>query len=193
MSSGCGAEVRMATEYFVMTAVGPDRPGLMNAISDYVFARGGNVQSSRAATLGGEFAVVLLVLVEESAAATLENQVNELGRAGLSCTIRRTSAPRLPAAGGGQCYTLAVDAIDHPGIIHAITHDLATMSVNIESLDTQVDSAPHTGTTLFHFRARVTLPPGLKPVTCRKKLSGLARRFNFDLSLTAEDQASAAE
>lgn len=176
----------MATEFFVVTAVGPDRPGLMNAISDYVFTRGGNVQSSRAATLGGEFAVVMLVSVDEAASGVLEGQVNELARYGLSCAIRRTSAPRPPTA-GGMGYSLTVDAMDHPGIVQAITHDLAVMNVNIETLDTQVDSAPHTGTALFHFRAHVTLPASLKPAQCRQKLAALAKRFNFDIAMAEEE------
>jgi glycine cleavage system regulatory protein len=64
------------------------------------------------------------------------------------------------------------------------------MSVNIESLETQVESAPHTGTSMFRFHARLTLPPNLKIATCRQKLVNLAKRFNFDLDL-AEDEGTA--
>ena len=180
----------MATEFFVLTAVGPDRPGLMNAISDYVFTRGGNVHASRAATLGGEFAVVMLVSVDEASVAVLEDQIGELSRAELSCAIRRTSPPRSPTAAGGQVYALIVDAMDHPGIVQAITHDLASMGVNIESLETQVDNAPHTGTAVFHLRARLTLPAELKPSQCRQKLTLLANRLNFDFALAEEGPAA---
>jgi glycine cleavage system transcriptional repressor len=180
----------MANEFFVLTAVGPDRPGLLNAISDYVFRHGGNVESSRAATLGGEFAVVMLVAVDAAGAAAMESQVGELSRAGLTCTVRRTSPPHAPAAAGAS-YTLTVQAMDHPGIVQAVTHELAAMGANIESLETQVESAPHTGTAIFHFQARVMLPQGLTPAVCRKRLDDLARRFNFDIALTEEAKTGA--
>jgi glycine cleavage system transcriptional repressor len=176
----------MATDYFVLTAVGPDRPGLVDTISEYIFARGGNVEASRAATLGGEFAVVMLLTVDAGRASAVESQVGTLAEAGLSCTIRRTAPPRKGTAAAGTIpYVLDVHAMDHPGIVQAVTHELAEMGINIESLDTQVDSAPHTGTAVFHFHARLNLPAELNIPQCRSKLMALAERHNIDITLTA--------
>ena len=174
----------MAREYFVLTAVGPDRPGLVDAVSEYVFARGGNVEASRAATLGGEFAVVMLVSVPASAGKALQDELAALAEAGLSCTARPTSAPREhePAAGTIP-YVLTVHAMDHPGIVQAVTHELATMGINIESLETHVESAPHTGTAVFHFHARLDLPVRLNIAHCRQRLAALSEQLNIDYSL----------
>ena len=43
--------------YLVLTALGPDRPGLVNEISAMVLAAGANLEDSRMAILGGEFAL----------------------------------------------------------------------------------------------------------------------------------------
>ena len=42
----------------IVTIVGPDRPGLVNLISDRVTALGGNWLESRMANLAGQFAGV---------------------------------------------------------------------------------------------------------------------------------------
>ena len=57
----------MPTEYIVLTSIGADRPGLVDTVSEYVYSRGGNVEASRAATLGGEFAMIMLVSGEADA------------------------------------------------------------------------------------------------------------------------------
>lgn len=111
----------MAMNYFVLTAIGPDRPGLMATISDYVFARGGNVESSRAATLGGEFAVLMLVSASDGDGATLESQIGKLADAKLACTIRQTSAPTPRGGEKAVPYLLKVHSMDHPGIVQAVT------------------------------------------------------------------------
>jgi glycine cleavage system transcriptional repressor len=178
----------MATEFFALTAVGPDRPGLMEAISNYLFTRGANVLAARAATLGQEFAVVMLVSVEEELANRLESQIAELSGCGLSCTIRHTAGPRAQGAAGTLPCVLTVQTMDHPGIVQAIAHELAAMGVNIESLDSQVEHAPHTGTAIFYFDARVALPAGLKIELCRQRLDALAKQLNFDLNLEVEKQ-----
>lgn len=40
----------------VLTLIGPDRPGLVEAVADTIAARGGNWVESRMARLGGQFA-----------------------------------------------------------------------------------------------------------------------------------------
>ena len=47
--------------YVVLTAVGPDRPGLVNALASLIRDAGANIEDSRMAILGGEFAVILLI------------------------------------------------------------------------------------------------------------------------------------
>ena len=55
----------------VLTILGPDRPGLVEAVSQTIAKHGGSWQESRMARLAGRFAGVLLVTVDESHAAAL--------------------------------------------------------------------------------------------------------------------------
>jgi glycine cleavage system transcriptional repressor len=53
---------RMAmAQYAILTAVGKDRPGLVDVVSRFILQCGGNIEDSRMAILGGEFAMVILV------------------------------------------------------------------------------------------------------------------------------------
>ena len=46
---------------FVLTLTGPDRIGIVERVTRVLLDRGGNVETSRMARLGGEFAILMLV------------------------------------------------------------------------------------------------------------------------------------
>ena len=48
--------------YLVVSALGTDRPGLVEALSETVVESGCNINDSRMAVLGGEFAIIMLLL-----------------------------------------------------------------------------------------------------------------------------------
>lgn len=179
----------MDRDYFVLTAVGADRPGLVEAVGQFILDHSGNVEASRAATLGGEFAILLLVSCDADNATRLTAELGLFAaRSDLSCTCRPTSPPsRKEAVVAGLPYRLTVHSMDHPGIVHAVAHALAALGVNIESLDTHVDSAPHTGTAYFHFHARINLPADMSLPTLRRHMAGLADRLNIDIDLAADE------
>jgi len=54
----------------VLTLTGPDRIGIVEKVTGLLLERGGNVETSRMARLGGEFAVLMLVSLPPSAAPT---------------------------------------------------------------------------------------------------------------------------
>ena len=49
-------------------------------------------------------------------------------------------------------------AMDHPGLMQSVSHLLASLDVNIESAETSLSSAPHTGTPLFTMQLLVSVP-----------------------------------
>ena len=65
----------------VISALGSDRPGIVEALSGAVLAREGNILDSRMTVLGGEFAVLMLVSGQEDALAQLEHDRASLEQA----------------------------------------------------------------------------------------------------------------
>jgi glycine cleavage system transcriptional repressor len=69
----------------VITAVGPDRSGLVDDFTGYLHAAGANIADSRMVNLRGQFALVLLAEGSEAALAEVERSLADAGRkSGLS-------------------------------------------------------------------------------------------------------------
>jgi glycine cleavage system regulatory protein len=45
----------------ILTAIGTDRPGIVDEVSQFIFDRGGNIEDSRMVNLRGQFAIMVLV------------------------------------------------------------------------------------------------------------------------------------
>ena len=80
------------TTPLVLTFVGDDRPGLVNAISQAVAAHGGTWLESRSVRLAGKFAGVVLVSVPDESLIPLESALAKLAPSGLRVSIDRGAA-----------------------------------------------------------------------------------------------------
>jgi glycine cleavage system regulatory protein len=75
---------------------------------------------------------------------------------------------------------------DRPGIVREIAHALTSRGVNIEELETGVESAPMSGEQLFRARARLRIPPGVPTEEIRAILEALAGHLLVDLTFQNE-------
>ena len=58
----------------VITAIGEDRPGIVNELSEILLKANLNIEDSRMSVLGGEFVVILLVTGNESSIMAISNR-----------------------------------------------------------------------------------------------------------------------
>ncbi len=171
----------MTDRKYVLTAVGPDRPGIVANLSGFLTNEGFNLEDSRMATLGGEFALILLLSKTHIGAREPKDFLVELeSLTGMTVTMRETLVP-----GGrpGIPYLVRGYAMDHPGIVHALAHEIAAVGANIEELETSTRPAPVTGTPLFDVRMRVSLPLQVSVHDLRKRLTEVADQRNIDISV----------
>ena len=75
---------------FVLTVTGPDRIGIVERVTGHLFAQGGNVETSRMARLGGEFAILMLVSIPEDRIAALDVDLEALAAIGYKVTTTAT-------------------------------------------------------------------------------------------------------
>ena len=173
----------MKARYLVLTAVGTDRPGLVKQISAMIRDARANLEDSRMAILGGEFALILLVSGEEEAVTAVERRSRELGKElGLEMIVRET-AQREPRS--YLPYRIRVTGVDHPGIVHAVTDILARRGVNVASLESHLSYAPLSGTPLFVLEAELQLPGEVALKELRRDLAGACEEDNLDFTLEA--------
>jgi glycine cleavage system transcriptional repressor len=173
----------MAKEYLVVTVVGPDRRGIVEKISAVVLDYQANIEESRMARLGGEFAVIMLLSLpghkEEDLLAGLDN----LKQQGLTIVTRQTNLSRLERFQGYVPYEIFVFGADHEGIVHHVAHYLTQERMNIETMDTRVTKAPVTGTPLFSMQATVQTPPDLTIGQLRQKLADVGDELCVDIEV----------
>lgn len=167
--------------YLVLTAVGPDRPGLVSDLAAAIHAGGANLEDSRMAILGGEFALLMLVSGSEAAAAAVERAAGPLGeKLGLRVLSKRTErGPQkhfLP-------YRIGVTGVDRPGIVSRVSEILARRGVNVASLESRIAYAPLSGTPMFVLEAELQVPSEVALAELRRELTKQCDDENLDLSL----------
>jgi glycine cleavage system transcriptional repressor len=166
----------------VVTAVGPDRPGLASELSGHVHAAGANLADSRMINLRGQFALVALV---EGPSEVLESVKKRLKEAASSMglTIETSAAPKTAGARAGVPFRLKTYSMDQPGIVHKITSYLREHGVNVEELETRLESAPFMGTPVFTMEIVMLVPPGVAVSSLRRALEDLGDTLNCDVDL----------
>jgi glycine cleavage system regulatory protein len=165
----------------ILTIVGPDRPGLVNLISDRVTAFGGNWLESRMANLAGQFAGIVHLHVPQANAAALIAAFRDLEAQGLRIVVTRGAE----GAGGpaGRRMRLELVGQDRPGIVREISHALASRGVSIEELVTDCVSGSMSGETLVRASAQLRVPAQVGTVQLREALESLANDLMVDLTL----------
>ncbi len=162
----------MDREFAVLTALGGDRVGIADDISAALAERKCNIEESKMAVLGGEFAVILLLSAAPATMGALAADIDDLGRRfGLVIALKRTkehvaTVPGIP-------YLIETISQDTPGIVHSVTTVLRKHGVNIEDLETETTPAPLTGAPLFHMRGRIVLPRSLAANVLKKDFASL--------------------
>ncbi|HEY3321083.1 MAG TPA: ACT domain-containing protein [Planctomycetota bacterium] len=170
--------------YAVLMAIGDDRPGLVNQISKYILDCGCNIEDSRMAILGGEFAMLILVTGEGAAVDRVVKGAAEVSVvSGLTIQAKRTRSPGEAARRGSVPYVLEAFSMDHPGIVQRVASFLAERKINIRALDTRLANAPVTGMPLFSLHATVDIPVEQNVVEIRRGLENIASQQNIDIEL----------
>jgi glycine cleavage system transcriptional repressor len=174
-------------QQFVLTAVGHDRPGLVDQVSGFLLQQGANIADARMINLQGQFAMIILAAAAAQVVDDLRHKAATVGAsAGLNISITEAGPPdavRLT----GLPMRLRTYAMDQPGIVHKVTALLARHHVNIEELQTHLTSASVSGSPLFSMEMFLTLPAELPVKVLRGELEELCAALNCDMDLTAAD------
>ena len=168
--------------HLVISAVGQDRPGIVESLSQTILDCGCHVGDSRMAVLGGEFALVMLLSGHWNAIAKLESALPRLEeKLNLAIQARRTQTRQgteklIP-------YAVEVVAIDQPSIVHDVSSFFARRGINIEDLYTCRYPAPQTGAAMFTLHLTVGIPSDLAIASVRGEFMDFCDELNLDAML----------
>ncbi len=173
----------------VISAIGSDRPGIVNALSQLIVQNNGNIDDSRMTVLGGEFAIILLISASLNELKTIEQvlkqQANYLE---LNIITKQTDGDALPHSVSVEKkipYIVEVLAMDNPGIVYQLADFFSSREINIQSLQTDRYPAPHTGTQMFAIEMIITVPQSIIINDLREDFLNLCDDMNLDASIEA--------
>jgi len=166
-------------DFMVLTAIGEDRPGIVDELSSILLDTNLNIEDSRMSVLGGEFAIILLISGSPDALKTIAQQQQNLEQT-LNLSVLLKTTQKRPSESHQIPYSIKVVGMDNPGIVHRLTRFLSEHGINIEDLETENYPAPHTGTPMFAVYMTVNIPNELATSKLRDDFIELCDEQNLD-------------
>ena len=167
------------TQSLVISAIGADRPGIVNELTEVLLKSGVNIEDSRMSVLGGEFAVMLLVTGNAASIDSINQQKDSLSSSlNLSLLIKPTTTSN--ENNNHTRYKITVEGMDNPGIVHKLARYLSQRSINIVNMQTDCAHAAHTGTPMFTVSLLVDIPNEQVIKQVENDFSALCDELNMD-------------
>lgn len=174
------------TQHIVLSLAGADRVGLVHQFTRTALDHEANVEETRMARLGGEFAIIGMLSLEPAIDIAAVTSAYEKAFPGFSVTCRPTSsqedADKLAAGKGHQEWSLELEGPDSPGIVAAISEELAKSGSSIHQMDTETHNAPFAGFPLFKLNAVFSVnPANIDDVL--KAMTSVEDRYGVSISM----------
>ncbi len=167
----------------VATIMGPDRPGIVRAISDRAARHGANWTVSHMARLAGEFAGMVHLDVPRDKLDALAESLRGLESSGLKVNVA-TSQGTASTPQGWRSFEFELVGDDRVGIVSDLTRVLAERGISIERLNTETLRATAEGAKArFRVNAQLLVPAALDVQVLRNELGELARSLMVDVQL----------
>ena len=140
-----------------ITAIGADRPGIVNELTEVLLGAKLNIEDSRMSILGGEFAIILLVTGDAASISRISEDKDKLEQSlNLNLLIKPTTGTS--NSDPHVRYHIEVEGMDNPGIVHTLARYLSQHQINIVNMQTDSGHAPHTGSPMFNVYMLVDIP-----------------------------------
>jgi len=178
--------------WFVMSAIGEDRPGIVADLAELIYDCDCNLEDSRMTRLGAEFAVLLLTsgqgaAVEQKLAAGCTRLEWEKR---LTILLRRVDGPPTPLPAGRELIC-TVTGVDKAGIVARVARTVARHGLSVRDLRSDVRHASNAGTLIYTLRLAMDAPPDVDVERLRADLERAASDLGLELSLDQIDVGGA--
>ena len=170
------------TTKLVISALGKDRPGIVDELSKIIYQHSLNIEDSRMTVLGGEFAILLLISGEPASLDALQARSNDIEQALQMRLLIKATTDSLPVDNAIP-YAIEVTALDHPGIVNNIASFFSERNINIVDLHTENYSAPHTGSPMFALQMTIGISADTNIARLREAFTDVCDELNLDATL----------
>ena len=169
-------------QFLVISAIGGDKPGIINGLSQAATGCGCNILETRMTVLGGEFALIMMISGQEEHILDAEQKLPNIAESfGLTTILKRTQ-PR-QSADAGSPYQVSVISLDHPGIVREIASFFSERDINIEEMETGTYAAAHTGSPMFSLQLSVNIPASVAIAALKESFVSFCDERDLDASI----------
>mmetsp|Transcript_5735 Transcript_5735/g.17084 ORF Transcript_5735/g.17084 Transcript_5735/m.17084 type:complete len:198 (-) Transcript_5735:92-685(-) len=165
----------------LVSLAGPDRVGIVKDFSNTLQSNKGNMEESRMAQLGGEFAMIALITMDTDKLSSFHGTLKK-SFPGFSLAVRETKESKQPKR---KEYMIEIDGPDSVGIVAHITETLAKKGASIKNMDTETVTAPFAGFELFKMNALVEVDP-THLEDLKSGVSAAGEKFGLDIASVRE-------
>jgi glycine cleavage system transcriptional repressor len=173
--------------YFILSAIGKDRPGIVADVSEVIYECGGNIEDSSMSLLRNHFALLLLFSTERE-------EVNQKLSSGLkrleyeknltvfySPITFEEAYPKIKEQ--ADPFKITTSGVDHAGIVFKVCRLLADRGINIVNMETHRILSAESGTSFFEMDIDVGVPRSISEQGLKEDLHRLANELMIDLVL----------
>ncbi len=173
-------------KWFILSAVGRDRPGIVADLAQLVFDCEANLEDSRMTLLGNEFAAILLCSgTTDDVEQKLHDGAKRLEWENrLTVFIRPVEGDlRPPVPGpGNKLFRIIAEGADRAGIVAQVCRALADHSVNIADLQSTTLPSP-SGAALYRMTLLTEVPDTLASSELARTLDQVGATLGVDVSI----------
>ena len=168
--------------YLVISALGPDKRGIVHDITKIIFDNHCNISNSKMMILGGEFSVIIMSTGHWNHIAKLEDALTQYQQSNeITIATKRTHAQKKQS--DLVPYSIEIISMDQIGIIYQVSKFLANFDSNIQELTTERYFAPHTGIPMFAINMTVNIPAEIRISDLREQFTEYCDGLNLDAVL----------
>lgn len=174
--------------YLVITALGTDRPGIVNTITRQVSSCGCNIEDSRLAMLGDEFSFIMLLSGSWNAITLIESTLPQKGaELELLIVMKRTNAHERPAT--PATVWVKIDVKDSPHLIERFTNLFYTHQMNIAELASMTHPAEKDISAQLSIQMTAHSPANSDPAIIEQAFYKLCTELNAQGSISVMGNA----
>jgi len=162
----------------VLSVLGDDKPGLIDALSTMIVSHNGDWVESRMSKIEGKFAGILRIDVPDDCIDAL---VSDLVDTDLGLAIACEELHPPVQLSRFKNYNIELVGNNHQGIVKELSHVLANLGANLEEMSTEVIDGTMSGEKLFKAQINLHLPVGVSESFVRGKLEQIANEMMVEI------------
>jgi len=172
--------------FLVVTAIGTDRPGIVNELTQMVMQAHCNIVDSRLAVFGNEFTLILLLSGQWNAITCFEHELStRSAQLELITLMKRTSEHQL--VNYTMQMLIKLDGEDAPDCIGQFTQYLAQKSIDLSSFRTKAKSGYQ------QIQMVINLSDTINLINLKQYFTQLAKQLNLTIRFEQLEQSELKE